>query len=300
MRLGFLLYPGCMPAGLFAAADMVRACNLRHGRECVQASWVGLDLKAVQPEHGPALQPRHSLSNAKFDALLVPGAWIASVEALDPMLLQQKRLIDALRALPGHTQIWSYCAGVAWLAASGRLNGHDATATWWLLPALTERFPRVRWQENDGLTLDARLATASGPNGYLPLMLDRLATRFPGEILQDVQDVLMLPRPRARHTAFDVIDIMSLRDPGLRRLIAFTQRTPAQGVGQVKKNTGIPAGDWLRRIKLSQAAEALRRTHAPIKTISDTLGFADETSLYRAFKGTTGLTPTAYRQAYAE
>ena len=29
LRLALLLYPGCMPAGLFATADLARAANLR-------------------------------------------------------------------------------------------------------------------------------------------------------------------------------------------------------------------------------------------------------------------------------
>jgi transcriptional regulator GlxA family with amidase domain len=315
LRLGLLLYPGCMPAGLYATADMVRACNLRAGREQVAPVWVGMDLKPVAMEHGPALQPQCSIADAACDAWLLPGLWLTSIDELDQALQGQRRLIEALRALPRQAQLWSYCAGVALAAAAGRLDGRDATATWWLQPALAARFSRVHWQGVQSLVVDGRTITASGPSGYLPLMLDRLATCFPGDVLRDVQEVLMLPQPRTRHAAFHPVEVMTLRDPALRRLLLFAQRTPAQALNlmgaaehlsvsvrtlcrQVKLATGIAAGDWLRRVKLSQAGEALRRTRAPIKSISEELGFASEGSLHRSFKSTTGLTPSAYRQAY--
>lgn len=317
LRLGLLLYPGCMPAGLFAAADMVRACNLRYGRERISLTWVGLDLAPVPLEHGPALQPQQRMADTTLDALLLPGLWLASVDELEPTLQRQQPLIEALRLMPARTQLWSYCASVAWLAAAGRLTDRDATATWWLLPSLTARFPRVRWQHEQALAVDGRIVTASGPSGYLPLMLDRLTAWFSSDVLRDVQEVLMLPRPQVRHAAFHSVDMMALQSPSLRRLLLFAQRTPAQELDlksaahqlnvsvrtlcrQVKQVTGLAAGDWLRRVKLSQAGEALRRTHAPIKTISDELGFASEVGLYRSFKSTTGLTPAAYRQAYGE
>jgi transcriptional regulator GlxA family with amidase domain len=306
-----------MPAGLYAAADMVRACNLRAGRERVALVWIGMDLKPVPMEQGPALQPQCPISDALCDALLLPGLWLTSVDQLDHALQQQRRLIEALRALPRNTQLWSYCAGVALAAAAGRLDGREATATWWLQPSLAERFPRVRWQSVQTLVVDGRAITASGPSGYLPLMLDCMSACFTGDVLRDVQDVLMLPQPRMRHEAFHPVDVMTLRDPALRRLLLFALRTPAQCLDlnlaaehlnvsirtlcrQVKLTTGIAAGDWLRRVKLSQAGEALRRTRAPVKSIGEELGFASEASLHRAFKNTTGLTPSAYRQAYGE
>jgi AraC-like DNA-binding protein len=65
---------------------------------------------------------------------------------------------------------------------------------------------------------------------------------------------------------------------------------------QVKAVTGLAAGDWLRRIKLHQAGEALRGSRQPVKAICDQLGFGSDASLHRAFKAATGMTPAAYRQ----
>src|SRR3954451_15511289 len=112
LRLGLVLFPGCMPAGLFVTADLVRACNLRLGNDIVRTSWIGVDLQPVPTRHGPSLQPEQVIAGAGCDALLVPGLWATSAEQLQVQLVAQGPLVQALRALPSRTQLWSYCAGV--------------------------------------------------------------------------------------------------------------------------------------------------------------------------------------------
>jgi transcriptional regulator GlxA family with amidase domain len=314
-RVGLVLFPGCMPAGLFAAADMVRASNLRAGSERMQVTWVAVERADVPIQGGPSLRAEASFGEAGCDALLLPGLWLSSTDALDAALRVQQPLVEALRKTGPAFELWSYCAGVALAAASGRLDRKEATATWWLQPALATRFPRVRWQVSSDLARSHSTVTASGPNGYLPLMLDQLARHYPSDVLDDVQEVLMLPRPRARHAAFQAVEMIRVTHPSLRTLLAWTRGTPAQEVSliaaagqlnvsvrtlcrRVAGETGIAAGEWLRLAKLGQAAEALRSSRAPVKTIADDLGFGSEGSLYRAFKAVTDLTPSDYRQAY--
>ncbi len=316
LHLGLVLFDGCMPAGLFAAADMVRAANLRAGRSCFRLSWVSADGRAVHSWQGPALQPEAALASAGCDAWLVPGLWTASESALAEALRAQRPLLRCLRDLPASARVWSYCAGVALLAEAGRLNGLSATAAWWLQPLLTARFAAVRWRFDEPLVSDAGMVTAAGPNGYLPLMLAALAGQLSDEALRDVEDVLMLPRPQAWPAAFQPVELISVADPQLRRLMVFAQRTPADSITlelaarhlglsvrtlcrQVQAGTGLAAGEWLRRIKLRQAGERLARTDEPVKTVVDQLGFGSEASLYRAFQRTTGCTPLQFRQRYS-
>ena len=304
-----------MPAGLFAAADLVRACNMRAEQERILVTWAGVDLSPVPTWQGPALQPQASLADAGCDAWLLPGLWLSSLDELQLELPRQRALIDGLRALPRTATLWSYCAGVALAAAAGRLDGKAATATWWLQGRLGELFPRVRWQPGESLVVHGKTLTASGPGGYLPLMLDRLSAQYEPAVLSDVQEVLMVPQPRVRHGAFRAVEVMSLRDPVLRQVLLFAQRTAASELGlalvaqqantsvrtlcrRVQQATGLAAGEWLRRVKLRQAGEALSQTHWPLKHIADHLGYSSESGLHRAFKSVTGLTPSAYRQTY--
>ncbi len=313
-RLGLLLFPDCMPAGLFAAADLVRACNQRAGAERVTLVWTGSDRRNARTPARPSLATPLALADERCDAWLLPGLWMQSAGELPAAYARHAPVIETLRALPRRTPIWTYCAGVALAAAAGRLDGHAATATWWLQSALGTGFPRVLWQPGLPLCVGGHAVTAPGAGGHLAFMLDRLARLYTADVLHDVQEALMLPLPRSRHPAFLPVDLMTLGDAGLRQLAQFVQRTPAQDVNlqtaaqhacmsvrtlcrRVTAATGLAAGDWLRRIKLNQAGEALRQSRQPVKDICEQLGFGSEASLHRAFKAATGMTPTAYRQA---
>ena len=318
--LGLLLFEGCMPAGLFAVADLLRAANLRAGRELMRWRWLTVDGRPVNgSEGGPALTPAGALVDRadELDALLLPGLWVSSLEGLQQTLQARRAEIAALRALPARCALWSYCAGVPLLAASGRLQGRAATATWWLAPQLQALFPKVAWQFDEALVDSDSTVTAAGANGYLALMLDQLARRMERENLREVQEVLMLPQPRQRHPAFAAVSLMALREPWLRELLLWAQCTPAVALTvpaaaaalslsprtlsrHVQAATGLPAASWLRRVKLRQVAERLSRGPEPLKRLAEDLGFSTEAALHRMFKQTTGLTPQGYRGQYRQ
>lgn len=315
LRLALLLYPGCMPAGLFAAADMARAANLRMQAPVIEVCWAGVDLQPVPTWQGPALAPTVALAQAGADAVLVPGLWLSSPEGLHEPLRRLAPVVQALRALPRRTRLWSYCAGVVLAAASGRLRGQAATATWWLRAALEPQFAAVDWRFDEPLVAGPTATTAAGANGYLPLMLHALAARLPPQALTDLQELLMLPRPRTAHPAFAGHDLMTTADADLRRAMLWVQRSPASQLRlpllatalglsprtlarRVQAHTGLSAAHWMRRIKLRQASEALCDTDRPLKRIAEDLGFASEAGLHRAFRHATGQTPLAYRMAH--
>src|SRR3989344_4270289 len=113
LRLALLLYPGCMPAGLFATADLARAANLRAQRPVITTCWAGADLQPVPTWEGPALTPSVALAQAEVDAVLVPGLWLSSPDGLQAPQQQQHiaPAIAALRDLPRRNSSLARCTG---------------------------------------------------------------------------------------------------------------------------------------------------------------------------------------------
>jgi transcriptional regulator GlxA family with amidase domain len=313
-KIGLLVYPGCMPAGLFAASDLFRAINRRMGKEVFSPIWLGVGTDRVCIGAGPVLEMERTL-HEPCDAYLLPGFWAESADDLDGMLDRQAVLLDWLRQLPKQTILWSYCMGVALAAEAGRIDQCDATATWWLEQSFRRRFTAVRWDFQQSVIEDRKIITAAGANGYWALLSKLLMTRIPAEIIRDVEQAMLVPRSNSGHPAFRPVELMAQSEPQLQRLIAYAQKVPATNLSlsaaadflamssrtlsrKIDQHTQTSAGEWLRLIKLRQVANALLSSTATVKTICAELGFTDETHLMRSFKKVTGMTTSQYRQQY--
>lgn len=313
-RIGLVLYPGCMPAGLLAAADVFQAVNRLTGEPMLEPVWLSADGASVTLPGGLAISAAQVL-DVHCDAYLLPGFWAESAASLATTLDRNSALLEWLRQLPKQAKLWSYCMGVALLAASGRLDRRPATATWWLEHALRQRFPAVSWDFQQALIVAGTVMTAAGANGHWALLGEMLEDWLAPEVVRDVELAMLLPRANVTHPVFRPVELLAQADPRLQRLISFAQALPATAlkldaaaqflavssrtlsriVGQA---TGIGAAEWLRLIKLRQVGNALLASAAPVKSICEQLGFADEASVMRSFKRVTGMTTSEYRQHY--
>ncbi|MET1080731.1 MAG: helix-turn-helix domain-containing protein [Pseudomonas sp.] len=315
LRIGLLLYPGCMPAGLLAFADLLQAANRRAGRTLFDLHYVALQVGAVECAHGVSLLAGESLAHARLDAVLLPGFWAESLQQVKDCLLAETPLVRALAALPRRCQLWSYCTGVVLLAASGRLDREPATVTWWLADSLAQRFPKVLWQPEHNCRVTPRHATATGVNGYLPIAQALIERHLSQTLVRDLNRLMVLPRPARSHGAFQALHRIEQADPLLARLQGLVEQLPADGITvqvlaerlgvsartlarKVAAETASSLAAYIRRIKLNQASERLLGTRAPVSQISAELGFSSDSNLRRMFKQLTQLTPAQYRQQF--
>ncbi|AOY01918.1 GlxA family transcriptional regulator [Jeongeupia sp. USM3] len=313
LRIGLLVYPGCMPAGLLAFADLIHAASLLGGQ--LTTCLVGLDAGPVRCAHGLVLDAEQRLADAQIDALLLPGFWATSLEQIDATMAQHGALVAALAARPATLQLWSYCDGVAFVAAAGRLDGRQATGTWWMLPWFEQHYPKVDWQLALPLVSDDARITASGVHGYLAIAEQVIEHRLGADAYATLTRLMVLPQPERRHPVFARVDVLSQRDALLQKLRHWVRRLPANTLSvallagrlamsertlarKVATATGDTAANFIRAVKLHQLAERLTTSQKPASSISDDLGFSSDAVMRRMFRQLTGLTPNAYRQHY--
>lgn len=314
-RIGLLLYPECLPAGLFAFADLVHAANRRAGMVLFEPVFVAAQAGLVECAHGHSLKAASAAQDACLNAILIPGFWAESAWQIAGALAKNAGMITALAGLQRSVMMWSYCTGVCLAAATGRLNGQKATVTWWLADMMREQFPKAVWQTERTSVYNLRTATASGVNGYLPIAQSFIEKRISREAYRDLTKLMVLPRPERTHHAFQMRSLIEQPDRLLRKLhmiaeqISATEATVARLAQELNMTertlarkvvaaTGLPVASYVRRIKLNQVSERLIHTSAPANTISAELGFSSDSGMRRMFKDLTALTPAQYRQAF--
>lgn len=311
MKIGLLLYPDCIPSGLLAFSDLLMAANLRTGTAIFEYSWLSEQGGTVSCSNGLELATKE-LASECIDGLLVPGAW------RDQTSIQQKEdgpLVKAIADLDRSVLLMGYCTGVHLVAQTGRLNHHPATTTWWLQDTVRQQFPDVQWQMNNTFVLNTGNATAAGVNGYLPIALALIA-RLGGEnVADDIRKYMVLPRPVQQNTPFQELPLLLQQGQWMRRIFLWVEKTPAARLRitelashmnmtprtlgrRISAITGYKSAELMRLIKLNQASDQLIGTNKTVDTISENLGFSDDTSLRRSFTKLTGMTPGEYRRAF--
>ena len=316
MRIGLLAYPGCLPAGLFAFADMLHAANRRSAKRLFETHFVALRAGTVACAHGADLQVGRSLEPDILDALLIPGFWAESAQQVEAVIAAQRPLIAALAKCPQTLKTWAYCSGVGLLAASGRLDGRAATTTWWLAEAMARSYPKVKWQCERDIVTGRQTVTAGGVNGHFQIAHALVERCVSPAVFRDLVRLMVLPRPVQPHAAFRSMSLIQQGSELLRRLHVLVERMPAERVTvkalseqlamsertlarKVSDETGVAVASYVRRIKLNQVSERLMLTTAPVSSIGAELGFSSESNLRRMFKEMTRMTPLEYRQRFA-
>jgi len=320
MKIGLLVYPGCVISGLFAFAELLEVANKRAGKRLFEALWIGIDEQDVSVTTGnktpvTTLKVQGSLLSTPLDAVLIPGFWTNNRSHVERAIQAYNPIISALKNLPVTTQVWGYCTAVCLMAASGRLDNQQATATWWLADFVQHNYPSVNWRFSQTSIFETQNNTASGLNGYLPIAQALIEEICGQDVLRDIIELMIIPKPEKTAQPFTQIKLMNLEDKLLREVYVWVENTAATELTisvlakhlnktertlarKVKQSTDLSLASFMRLIKLHQASELLTYSNQSINIISDTLGFSDDAAFRRSFKKVSSYTPSEYRQAF--
>ena len=320
MKIGLLVYPGCVSSGLFAFAELMEVANKRSGTKVFDVTWIGADLDDVPISTGgktvvSTIKIGATILSEKLGAILIPGFWTNYQKHVDQTLKVNQKLILALKKLPASTKLWSYCTGVCLHAASGRLDNKIATATWWISDYVENNYSKVNWSFTQTCLFQTGSATASGLNGYLPIAQILIEKYCGNEVLKDIVELMILPKPETIAQPFKQIKLVKLEDKLMRSIFIWVEKTPASELvlsalsaelkltertlaRKVKSATGLSCASFMRLIKLNQASEYLIYSQKAINIISDTLGFTDDAVFRRSFKKVSTFTPVEFRRFF--
>lgn len=320
MKIALLIYKGCVSSGVFAFAELLHTANKRAGDEKFNVHWCSVDGQPVGITAGGGspvtdIKPDQALHKGIYDAVLVPGFWTTGSDNIATQIKSFKVIHEALAALPQQTKVLGYCTSVILLACSGLLDRRSATTTWWLSNFIHDTFPTVNWNLTQTCIYDNSTVTASGLNGYLPIAQSLIEEVYGENVLRDIIDLMVIPKPEKAAPVFNAVKLITLDQSLLRSICYWVESTPASKLNirtlalelhkaertlarKVNKATGFSLANFMRLLKMNQASELLIYTNRPIKVISHELGFDDDASFRRSFKKVSTYTPKAYRDTF--
>ncbi|WP_426513894.1 GlxA family transcriptional regulator [Dactylosporangium sp. McL0621] len=258
----------------------------------------------VLAEHGPGLLERADL------VLVLPGAEQIGEPA--------PRLRSALRRAHARgATVAAHCLGVFALAASGLLDGREATTHWQHAGTLAARHPDVTVRAERLYVDQGRIATGAGAAAGLDLYLHLIRRDHGAGLANAIARLLVVP-PHREGGQRQYVDV-PVADGGeterlaevvgwarahlherltLDALAARALMSRRSFIRYFKAATGTTPHAWLRAQRLNLAEELLETTDLSTERIAERTGYRSAAVLREQFARRRGLPPRDYRRAF--
>ncbi|WP_226994179.1 GlxA family transcriptional regulator [Myxococcus hansupus] len=248
------------------------------------------------------------------DVVAMPGLG-AATEAQAAALLTRPDILRAIallgRAPTKRVVLAASCSATFVLAASGALDGKQATTTWWLGAAFARRFTRVTLRA-DKMVIDAgEVLTAGSAFAHADLMLAIVARTLSPSLAHMVARYLVLDE-RISQARYMVTEHLRGADPTVRELEAFvlanierqvsvhemaraTATSPRTLARRVEDALGTTPHHLAQRLRVARAVQLLETTGDSVENIAARVGYADAAAFRRVFRRETGEAPRTSR-----
>jgi transcriptional regulator GlxA family with amidase domain len=251
------------------------------------------------------------------EIVILPELWLAPDDDLRGRYPQAEDWIRG-RYQAGST-IYSACSGSVLLAATGLLDGREATSHWGYRDLFHRQFPDVHFRPEPNLVFadrTGRIVTAGGTTSWHDLAIHIIARHCsPGEALRIAKVYLLKWHGEGQLPYASLVRRQSHADSVVRAAedwLARHFRQPHAVAGVVaaavvperslkrrfKAATGAALIDYVHNLRIEEAKRLLETESMSFEVIAAEVGYDNVAFFRRLFKRCTGLTPGEYRRMF--
>ena len=326
LDVSVLATPDAEPGVIFGIYDALWAAGLLWNRVMGEPEnpvfaphIIGETAEPLETATGTLLQPHRSIAEGTpTDIVFIPSL----LADFDLVFAERNRqLIDWLLSIyDAGTHIVSSCTGSFVLAASGLLDGREATTHWAFVDKMKTDYPAINVRGDRILVAaddEARIVTAGGASSWTDLVL-YLAGRFGSP--EDARHLAKMSlfdwhhggqNPYARLTTgrhasdaviADLQTWLAEHYAGTEVVAAMSARSGLSAktlARRFRAATGYTPLDYVQTLRIEEAKQLLETTDTAVEAVAEAVGYQDASSFVRLFKRRVGDTPAAYRRRVA-
>ncbi|GAA0700361.1 helix-turn-helix domain-containing protein [Marinobacterium maritimum] len=310
IHVAILVIPGTALSAVYGLIDLFQTAN-RILSELQQAPDLCFQVTRWQLAQGQLSALEND--NASPSLVIVPPV-LEGQAYLEP----QEEVCARLSAW--HQQgavVSSACAGSFLLAQAGLLQGRKATTHWQLEGVFRYEYPDVELDTDALLLADSDLVTAGGVMSWMDLGLHLIGRYVPPTVVQALGRFLLVDtgvRQQSFYRSF--IPVLNHNDRpilavqhhihreytqslSIGQMAALANLTERTFIRRFHKATGMRPAEYLQQQRVHKAREQLENTATTVERIAWQVGYEDVSAFRRMFQKQTGLTPSQYRERFA-
>lgn len=322
IRIGMLLYQGCLRSGAVLPADVFRIANTVGGlrpsarRVHFELQWFGARGEPTVELDDLSFRVRE-VKLHRLDALMLPGIDHQGPHDLTPILAGLGPEQALLREVANSGKpIISSCSSTCLVAEAGLLDGRRATTSWWLSAYFRKRYPRVELDAEQLVVEDGNHVSSGGVASYIDLSL-WLVGRYGGEELRQVTaKVLAMDAHRSSQAPY--IATAMIQNGGhavierarrwlnqrldrawsMCELAAYCHTSQRTLLRRFQHAVGMSPVQYAQQLRVERAKALLESTRLTMDAITARCGYEDVSTFSKVFKRWTQTTPREYRTRF--
>lgn len=323
-RVAILAVPETTPGSLYALFEVLvsvgRTWEQLTGERAeaprLDPAIVTRDGRPLIGAYGLPITPHAGLIDA--DVVIVPDVELPDVPEAAGRWREE---LDWLRQRHGAgAVICSVCTGSVILAASGLLDGYEATTHWAAVDLFRAQYPKVKLVPQRILTAAGpgqQIVTAGGSTSWEELALYLVARFSSGAEAVRISKIFLLGdhadgqlpfagarRPR-KHDDATIAAVQEWLAYNYHQSNPVSHMVEMSGLSErsfnrrFHKATGYRPMEYVQTLRIEEAKQMLESTRTPIDEIACEVGYVDSNFFRRLFKRMVGVTPARYRQKFS-
>ena len=257
--------------------------------------------------------------NADPDApiVILPELWLSPD---DDMSGRYPRVINWIRSCHRRgSNIYTACSGSVLLAATGLLNGCEATSHWAYQDLFRTRFPEIEFHPEPNLVFadrTGRVVTAGGSTSWHDLAIHIISRHCsPGEALRIAKVYLLKLHGEGQLPYTSLVRRQSHADSAVRHAeqwltenfrephavsaVVDESHVPERSLKRrFKTATGSTLIHYVQNLRVEEAKRLLEEGEMSSDDVAADVGYENFAFFRRLFKRSTGLSPGQYRRMF--
>lgn len=276
---------------------------------------VSLDGRSVSCLGGLTLSVHGKLEDQEHADLIIIGA--IGHPASRPEVFDSDLLAWLNERHKEGSKVASICTGAFVLAASGLLDGLQATTHWQCSSLFNQRYPEVILLSDEMITQQGRLYCSAGASAYQDMSLRLIRDYFGSSIAQQCAKTILIDGDRLSqaqyadfksdrqhydevvHKIQDWLHLHFIDDFSIVDLAEQAHLSERQLKRRFKKATNESPLAYIQALRIESAKQALEVSRKTIAVISRDSGYEDVRFFRQLFKRLTGLAPSDYRAKFS-
>lgn len=319
VRIGVLVFPGCLKSGAMAPFDVFKVANaiaqLRPAKQRVHFDCLWISARKARMTDVDGVQfPTIPFGQATLQAMMVPpidhdapSQLTGLLERLQP----ERRALQAFAANGG--LMTASCSSTCLLAQAGLLDGRRATTSWWLGAYFRQRFPDVALDAEQLIVHDRNIVSSGGITSYFDLALWLVGHHGGDTLRQAVAKILVMDAGRRSQSPY--ISSAMIQSDGhaiierarrwlnqrldqswsISELATYCNTSPRTLLRRFQEAIGMSPVRYTQQLRVERAKALLESTQLSLEEITQRCGYTDVSTFSKVFKQWVHITPRDHR-----